>query len=463
MLRYLLFLFSPLVVVAQPDSVESFLKRNMESLKIPGLSFAVIKNDRVLKTGALGSINLELNVPATTASVYEIGSLTKQFTSMAIMLLAEEGKLTIEDKISSYFAGSPSAWNNITIRHLLNHTSGIQNHVALPGYLGRFKSNMFGEPQASQKEIAEWFFQLPQEFTPGETWSYDNTGYYLLGLIVEKAAQQNYWDFLEERIFIPLGMRSTRNTDTKDLVANRASGYLWNGSAYQNQPVLWSFVGFSAGSLMSTVEDLAKWDAALYTDKLVKKSTLDQMWQPARGPRGELLPFNCGFGWFVDHFNGHRILQHSGGTPGFSSVMYRFPDDSLTVVLLTNHADRMLDQLALEIAGMYVSSLIRPLAKANNKINVTTRHKSIFSELLTGRYDIKNFTTPMMRYLGTSTSKSLFEWYSSFGELKEFNLSHHEKQGGRDVYRYRVRLGDNEYFFTITVEKDGKIAQLYFS
>ena len=434
----------------------------MQSLNIPGLSFAVIKNHQIIDSGGLGFSNLELNSPATTKSVYEIGSMTKQFTSMAIMMLAEEGKLTINDKISSYFPGAPPAWNNITIKHLLTHTSGIQNHVAVPGYIGKFTSNLFGQPQASKEQVTKWFFKLPLEFKPGETWAYDNTGYYLLGLIIEKVSKKDYWTFLQERIFTPLGMHATRNTDTKQIVPHRASGYVWNGNSFQNQPVLWSFVGFSAGSLMSTVEDLAKWDAALYSDKLVKQSTLEKMWQATQGNKGELLPYNCGFGWFIDDYQGHRIIQHSGGTPGFSSVIYRFPDDTLTVIILTNHADKMIDQLALDIAGMYQPALIRP-SSGKDATATTSRLKTIFSNLLSNKYASADFTPAMNTFLKTSTSRSLWEWYSSFGRLEEFTLTHSELKKDMNVLRYRVMLGNNNYYFTITLTKENKIAQIYFS
>ena len=183
-----LLLSCPFDVHSQDDKVDKFIKTNMESLRIPGLSLSIVRNNIVIKSGGYGVSNLELNVPATSKTVYEIGSMTKQFTATAIMMLMEKGKLSLNEKITTFFPDAPSAWNKITIRHLLTHTSGIQNHVAVPGYLGVFKTNLFHETFPSQKEILKLFFKLPQEFKPGETWSYDNTGYYLLGLIIEKTS-----------------------------------------------------------------------------------------------------------------------------------------------------------------------------------------------------------------------------------------------------------------------------------
>jgi CubicO group peptidase (beta-lactamase class C family) len=216
--------FFPFVVHSQVDSVDAFIERNMKGLRIPGLSIAVIKDGKPIKSGGYGFANLESAVPATAKTVYEIGSMTKQFTALSIMMLIEEGKLALKDTISSFFPGAPSSWNNITIRQLLTHTSGIQNHVAVAGYLRVFRTSILGDAFPPKEEIVKLFFQLPQEFSPGETWAYDNTGYYLLGLIIEKLSKQSYWTFLDQRIFKPLGMKCTRNTDTKPLVLHRAAG-----------------------------------------------------------------------------------------------------------------------------------------------------------------------------------------------------------------------------------------------
>ncbi len=435
----------------------------MEGLRIPGLSISIVRNNNVIKSGGYGVANLELNVPATSKTVYEIGSMTKQFTSTAIMMLIEEGKLSLDEKITTFFPEAPLAWTKISIRHLLTHTSGIQNHVAVPGYLGVFKTNLLHESFPSSEEILKMFFKLPQEFEPGETWAYDNTGYYLLGLIIEKVSGKSYWQFLDERIFKKLGMSASRNTDTKQIVPNRASGYIWADSGYQNQPVLWPFVGFAAGSIMSTVEDLNIWDAALYTEKLIKKSSLEQMWKAALTDNGDVAPYNSGFGWFVDSYKGHRIVQHSGGTPGFSSVIYRFPDDTLTVIILTNHADRMIDQLAIDIAGMYLPVLSRWAAIKDPFTETSNRLRNVFSQLLQGNYiNPAEFTPAMNVFLKTSTSKSLWQWFASFGILGMFTLVDFELNGDVTTLRYRVMLGENSYLFTIRLKND-KIAQLYFS
>src|SRR5204863_670566 len=165
--------------------------------------------------------------------------------------------------------------------------------------------------------------------------------------------------FRDVRIFKPLSMDATRSTHPHPIVPIRASGYAWQKDRVENRPVLLPANAVSAGSLLSTVEDMAKWDAALYSEKLLKKSSLDQMWTATATNDRADAPFNYGFGWFIENYHGHRLVQHSGGTPGFSSAMYRFANDKLTIIILTNHADRILDQLAVDLAGICVPELKR--------------------------------------------------------------------------------------------------------
>ncbi len=308
------------------DGVDSYVETQMRNLHIPGISLAVVRNAHVIKAKGYGFANIEAHSAATPRTVYEIGSMTKQFTATAVMMLVEEGKISLEDKLTKYFADAPDSWNRITVRHLLSHTSGIQNHVAVPNYLDIFKTSITSKEFPSRDELLREFYKLPIEFQPDETWAYDNTGYYLLGIIIEKAGGKPYWQFMDERIFKPLGMSATRNTDTRPIVPNRAAGYEWVKDSFENRPVLAPFIAFSAGSILSNVDDMAKWEAALYGEKLLKKSSLEQMWTPAKTRDGAISSFDYGFGWFIDSYHGHRFVQHSGGTPGFSSVIYRFMD-----------------------------------------------------------------------------------------------------------------------------------------
>ena len=310
----------PILLHAQLDSIDVFMMRNLKRHHIPGASLIVIHNHKIIWKAGYGHSNIEHNVYAKAETVYEIGSITKQFTAMAIMLLVESGSLDLDHTIDKYFKECPAFWKKIRIKHLLTHTSGIRNHVAILGFMNAFKTNLMYEGFPATTEILKMFYGLQKEFEPGDSWSYDNTGYYLLGLIIEQVSGMSYWDFLRQKIFTPLQMSKTGSTNARLIVPNRASGYLWIDGTYYNQPVLHSFIGFSAGSIVSTVEDLARWDEALYTEKLVKRSTLDAIWKETFSSSGEPLPYSYGYGWFLESYKGKRIHQHSGGTPGFSSV-----------------------------------------------------------------------------------------------------------------------------------------------
>ena len=445
-------------ISGKADEIDDYITGQMRRLHIPGVSLAIVRDGRILKAQGYGLANLELKATATKETVYEIGSNTKQFTAAAIMMLVEDGKIHLDDSVTKYFPEAPQAWRGITIRHLLTRTSGIQNHVAVPDWLDVFRTNLKFETAPPRDELLKMFFKLPLEFQPGETWAYDNTGYYLLGIVIEKASSKSYWQLLGERIFKPLAMNATRSTDPQPIVPSRASGYEWKGDHFENRPILLPAIAFSAGSLLSTAEDMAKWDAALQSEKLLKKSSLDRMWTATVTKDGSDAPFNYGFGWFVDSYHGHRFVQHSGGTPGFSSVVYRFLDDKLTVIVLTNHSDRILDQLAIDLAGICLPALKRPEANLDPDPKTTAMIKEVVSGLLNGKYEPGSFTRAMGIFLGTATGKAFWKWFAEHGELGSFVFFDRENRRDGQILRYKVTLGGNPYWFSVNMTTERKIA-----
>ncbi len=450
-----------LPVPGKTDQIDDYIMAQMRRLHIPGVALAIVRDGRTIKAQGYGFANIELKALATKDTVYEIGSNTKQFTAAAIMMLVEEDKVQLDDSITKYFPEAPQTWRGITIRHLLMHTSGIQNHVAVPRWLDVFRTNLAFETAPARDELLKMFFKLPLEFQPGESWAYDNTGYYLLGIIVEKASGESYWQFLDERIFKPLGMLATRNTDPQPIIPDRASGYEWKNDHFENRPALLPAIAFSAGSLLSTVGDMAKWDAALYSEKLLKKSSLDQLWTATMINHGAVSPFEYGFGWFIDSYHGHHLVQHSGGTPGFSSVIYRFVDDKLTIIILTNHADRILDQLAIDLAGICLAALKRPDANPDPDPKTTAMLKDLMSRLPNEKYNPASFTPAMRTFLTTATGKAFWKWFAEHGSVGPFIFSDREGRKDGQVLRYKVSLGGNWYWFSVNMTKDGKIAQIY--
>src|SRR5262249_22746913 len=218
---------------------------------------------------------------------------------------------------------------------------------------------------------------------------------------------------------------------------------------------------FSAGGLLSTIDDMVKWDAAFSSEKLLTKSSLNQIWTATLTNDGADAPFNYGFGWFVDSYHGHRFVQHSGGTPGFSSVIYRFIDDKLTIIILTNHSDMIVDELAIDLAGICLPALKRLETNPDPDPRTTAKLKEIVSGLLKGDYEPAALTAPMLIFLNTATGKAFWKWFADHGTLGSFVFSDCEQRGDGQVLRYKVSLGGNAYWFSVKTNKDGKIAQIY--
>jgi D-alanyl-D-alanine carboxypeptidase len=328
---------------ARADQVDRLIKSEMEKHQIAGLALTVVKNGRAIKTKCYGVANLEWNVPVGKDTVFEIGSVTKQFTAACILMLAEEGKLSLDDKISQHLSNTPAAWTNITVRHLLTHTSGIKNYTVLDGFE---LSKHLTQAQFIQRMASE-----PLNFQPGDSWAYCNTGYSLLGYIVENASGKNYWDFLQERIFQPLQMTNTTKRLPSEVIPHRAAGYELKSHTHINRDYELTDL-FSAGAILSTITDMAKWNAGVSGDALLKPSSKEQWWTPVKLNDGKTK--NYGFGWFLDPLNGHKDIGHGGSTSGFSATIQRFPDDKLSILMLSNADEEgVTTSLAREIAPLY--------------------------------------------------------------------------------------------------------------
>jgi D-alanyl-D-alanine carboxypeptidase len=343
-------------VGAQADKVDDYVKAEMQRQHIPGTSIAVLKDGKIIKAEGYGLANVELNVPARPETVYKIGSVSKQLIATGIMILIQDGKLSLDDKISRFLEGTPDTWKEITIRHLLTHTSGIVREA--PGF----------DPLKIQDDadVIKTAYNQPMRFAPGEKWEYCNVGYFSLAEIIRKVSGKPWGDYLSERLFTPLEMNATRTTTLTEIIQNRANGYVWRDGKLQNASTF--FALRPSGAFLSSVLDLAKWDAALYTDKILKQSTLSQVWMPVKLNSGATHPY--GFGWELSTVAGHKMVHHGGSLPGFRAQFMRFVDDKLTVVVLTNGDNANPNAIALGIAALYIPGLIpeRTVAKIDPKI-----------------------------------------------------------------------------------------------
>jgi len=348
---------------AQADKVDEYIEAEMRRQHIPGVSLAVVQNGKVVKTKGYGLANMELNVPATPSTVYQIQSITKSFVACAIMLLVEDGKLGLDDKITRYLSGLPEAWSGVTVRQMLTHTSGIPSFVQDQG--GGAAIVSFAQKTDSSEQIIRWAAARPLKFAPGEGRKYSSTGYHLLGLIIEKVSGKPWGQFLHDRIFVPLGMSSTRVFSHFDIIPNRASGYNHFGDVPVNgltfSPAI---MESAAGGLVSTVEDMAKWEIALERGTILKPSTLTQMAVPIKLKNDSIVQGNdgtrYGLGWDLPTFNGHRAMAHGGDhVTGFTANFARFTDDKLAVIVLTNLMPLDIGGITRKIAGFYVPALLQ--------------------------------------------------------------------------------------------------------
>jgi len=335
------------------QQTDAAVEAQRQAQKIPGLSLAVCRDGKIVKAAGYGLANVELNVLVTPETIFQTGSVGKQFTSMAVMMLVEEGKIALDDKLTKYLPESPAIWKDVTIRQLLTHTSGIADYGGEEETMGKGVINF--RKDYTEAELIQAFSKMPMDFQPGEKWSYSNTGYVLLGIVIHRVTGKFYGDFLQERVFQPLQMNSTRIISEADIVPHRSSGYRLVKGELKNQEWVSPTLNTTAdGALYTNVLDLAKWDAALYTTKLLKQSSFDAMWTPVKLNNGTTYPY--GFGWDLAPKNGHRAVSHDGAWQGFTMSIARYVNDRLTVIVMTNldENNSKPDKIVEDIAAIYL-------------------------------------------------------------------------------------------------------------
>ncbi len=328
---------SPLPAVQAAAAVEPSLAESIEAMLAdgypdaagPGAALLVIDDGEVVYRGARGMANVELGVPLTPEHVFRLGSITKQFTAAAILLLEEEDKLSVDDPITKYLPDYPTHGHTITIEHLLTHTSGIFNYTSVPGFMD--------QPvrlDLTTDELVESFESLPMDFAPGERFSYSNSGYVLLGAIIEAVSGQSYAEFIRERIFEPLGMEDS-HYGGHQIIPKRVSGYTAEGDGYVNAGYISMTQPHAAGSLLSTVDDLARWNAALAAGELISEESYERMTTPFTLKDGEATTY--GYGFSLITLRGHRAIAHGGGIHGFNTFAARLPEEGIYVAALSNY------------------------------------------------------------------------------------------------------------------------------
>jgi len=328
------------------SAVSTYVRGEMQRQHIPGVALLVSRGGKIVQAEGFGLSNVELQVPVKPETVFQSGSVGKQFTATAVMMLVEQGKVGLDDPLTKYFPDAPATWKEVTVRELLSHTAGFGD------YPGKFNFRK----DWTEAELLKLVESIPLAYPPGTKWDYSNLGYLTLGILIHRVTGEFYGDFLQQKIFHPLDMQTTRIISEADIVPNRAAGYRLVKGELKNQEWVAPMVNTTAdGSLYFSILDLAKWDAALYSEKLLKRSSFDQMWTPAKLKNGQPNKEGYGFGWSIEERHGHHVVSHTGSWQGFKSAIARYVNDQLTVVVLANLAEAKPGAIAERVADMYLA------------------------------------------------------------------------------------------------------------
>jgi CubicO group peptidase (beta-lactamase class C family) len=363
-------------------------------------SVLVARGDTVLLSKGYGSANLEWNIPNSPATRFRLGSVTKQFTAASILLLEERGKLKTDDLVKKFMPDAPAAWDKITIFHLLTHTSGIPNFTGFPDYQPQ-------EPFAATPEkLVARFRDKPLDFQPGDKWSYSNSGYVLLGYLLEKTSGESYQKFLQANIFGPLGMKDSGYDSNSAVIPRRAAGYQPGKDGPENAGFIHMSIPFSAGALYSTTEDLLRWEQGLFGGKLLQAAALAKMTTPFKDD------YACGVS--VRTVGGRKVIDHGGGIEGFTTFLAYYPEDKLTVVALGNLAGPAPPQIVTRLAAVAHGEKVE---LPSERTEITVAAKTL--EQYVGTYEL----APKVKMMITLQGGQLISQVSGQGKVPLFAKS----------------------------------------
>nr|WP_314542938.1 serine hydrolase domain-containing protein [uncultured Massilia sp.] len=436
---------------AGADALDEAILKEMAFRHVPGVSLLVVQDGKVVKEQGYGLANIEHGVPVTPDTVFQSGSIGKQFTAALVLLLARDGKLQLDDPVSRYLDGTPPAWRGITIRHLLNHTSGLDDPY----------EKMDFRKDYTDEELIAHEASIPLLFSPGEKWSYSNTGYHLLGFICNKVGGKFYGEQLRERIFAPLGM-GTRIISEADIVPHRAAGYEWDGERLRNQTWVAPRLNTTAdGSLYLTARDLMKWDAALYGNAILDAGMRAASWTPTRLADGSTVPY--GYGWALQPRNGHRAISHSGMWQGFTSMFDRYVDDRLTVIVLTNSDVASPERIANLAAAHYVPALALKAAPPVPDADQATaaRVRAAAARLAAGKLPERVSAAVAAAY--TPALVDIAAELRRAGALRELLPLEPEGSGPQRRLRYLLVYENDQAVLSLRMDRTGTIDSLGFS
>lgn len=453
-MRVPLFLLAALAAsAAVADKIDDLAKAEMAAMHCPGMSVTVVRDGKVIKQGAYGISNIELGTKVNLGTVFEIGSVSKQFTSAAILQMVEAGKMSLDDTVGKWLPESPDEWKPVTVRQLLSHTSGIRDYLGVT-----FDMRKDWSTDALLKEIAK----KPCEYAPGLTWSYSNGGYAVAGAILEKVCGQAWDKQIATAIFDKLGMQETRMQSQVKLVPNRSGGYTWDGKVWANAEILRKGAASAAGSILSTGGDMAKWALAIDQGKVCSPALMSEAFKPITLSSGRT--WNYGLGWFVDTSGPDRIIEHGGNTFGESAYIMRVPAKNFTVIVLSNIAGQSFAGLSRQIMHTYWPAPkppVLPEPKEDPDQNRSDRVRSAFKAIGAGKTPEDLFEPEAIASFNTTRGKmALAGAKSFFGKMVGFRYVKEKPEGTDTIVLYRVYNKDDSILMGVRLSPAGKIVRL---
>jgi CubicO group peptidase (beta-lactamase class C family) len=424
--------------------IGKFVEQEMQRQQVPGVAVAVVRGSDTLVAKGYGAANLELQVPVSRETIFQSGSIGKQFTAVVVMMEVEAGRLTLDDSVTEYFKDAPSSWRPITVRNLLTHTSGI------PSYSSR---DIEQRRDYSEDEFLKAAYALPLEFEPGTRWSYSNTGYAVLGFLIHKVSGRFYGEILHDRVFVPLGMKTARIISEEDIVPNRAAGYRLVGGQLKNQEWIAPTLNTTAdGSLYLCIDDYIAWDRGLRAHALLKTASWAEIYKPAVLKSGRTVPY--GFGWAVADSRGQPWYHHNGGAQGFATSISRYLVDDLTIVVLTNLAEADPSRLVDGISQLIDPALAKlepdsPIPDRNP--DVTSRVRALLASAGAGKLSRADLAMVRRDFFPEELEWSI-ELLRPLGEVQRLDLLKQQQFGD-----------DTIYWYLATYQKEGVLVEVAFT
>jgi len=414
---------------------DTLLQENYNAGK-PGVTALVYKDGKTLYREAFGMANLELDVPMKPENVFELGSITKQFTSVSILMLMEQGKLSLNDEIIKYLPEYPTNGKKITIHNLLNHTSGIKSYTDLPNFRSTARTDQ------SPEEIIAVFKDEPMDFDPGEKWHYNNSGYVVLGYIIEKVSDKSYADFISDNIFVPLKMENSYYGSKSNLIKKRASGYMPVEEGFKNADYLSMTLPYAAGSLMSCVDDMLLWHKAVHNNTLISAESKALAFTSGILNNGK--PTYYGYGWQVSVINGTESIEHGGGIFGYVTHGVYVPSENVYVILLTNTNGISPQDPAVKMAALAIG---KPYPSEDVSVSLTQEELNKW----VGNYEFDN---EVLRSI-TLEDGQLYSQREGSDKLKIYadSATKFHFEGGLTTYEFTMENGKKMANFTARINK----------